>query len=689
MRTGLLLSLLALLVVPEAGWAKNPRWDFDRWNDPEGWTTAPRMTGAVMGGAMWVTLAPAISDPARLATTHFQIYGDAGASRYDLVSPAGLGISAARFNKVRMRLLNRSAATDAFVLWWKPGQPEKPAGSARFTLEADANRWQEAICHLEGRWEGSIDRIAIRIAPNAIRGDIWFDWIEIAAGPPRPALQTVDLSSALVAPRITIPGLSQSGFADAFRVLEECVVTDVPVFGFRYPVFKPGGYYGENWWQLDTSLALAGAKWANQEFAVNVMRGFAGVQALNPDGRIDLYGGSAVRGQAGDASSIPRFFEAAFDVARRSAGVPERLEIYRTMSAYLDWWLSPVKRDGRTGLITAIFEETLGEAEIHLLTPQSLAPVDLNVAVAIGCRNTAALAKALGKAGEAARYERAFADLRSAVNAYLWDERRGAYFNYEVKTGRLRDRLIVSTFDPLEAGIAPPDRAARLVEKLTNPALFNWGKRPLTSLAMTEAAYVEAKGKYDGTAWFGDIWTMRNLPVIVGLEDMGRHDLAAELAWSTIKSFHGNYAEYLAPSSGEGHGVARYAWSASQYAQAVIEHLFGVDYDAVGRRLRVFPRIPRELLGKPIVLEGLVIPTQPACRLRVEVTRRAEGRARVATRVEGPLPRLQLEVLMAGKPARVRDAEGRDVPLGGPFPDIAGAAGVRAALAREHVFEFE
>jgi len=38
----LLLSLLALLVVPEAGWAKNPRWDFDRWNDPEGWTTAPR-----------------------------------------------------------------------------------------------------------------------------------------------------------------------------------------------------------------------------------------------------------------------------------------------------------------------------------------------------------------------------------------------------------------------------------------------------------------------------------------------------------------------------------------------------------------------------------------------------------------------------------------------------------------------
>jgi len=135
--------------------------------------------------------------------------------------------------------------------------------------------------------------------------------------------------------------------------------------------------------------------------------------------------------------------------------------------------------------------------------------------------------------------------------------------------------------------------------------------------------------------------------------------------------------------------VARYAWSASQYAQAVIEHLFGVDYDAVGRRLRVFPRIPRELLGKPIVLEGLVIPTQPACRLRVEVTRRAEGRARVATRVEGPLPRLQLEVLMAGKPARVRDAEGRDVPLAGPFPDIAGAAGVRAGLAREHVFEFE
>ena len=83
-------------------------------------------------------------------------------------------------------------------------------------------------------------------------------------------------------------------------------------------------------------------------------------------------------------------------------------------------------------------------------------------------------------------------------------------------------------------------------------------------------------------AWFGDIWTTRNWAIVCGLEDAGKHNLAAELSWATIKAFSGNYHEFLVPSTGVGHGNSRYGFSASQYIQLVVEHLFGMITDLRG-----------------------------------------------------------------------------------------------------------
>ncbi len=168
-------------------------------------------------------------------------------------------------------------------------------------------------------WTGTLDRLVIRFPQSSIRGDIWIESVELADGPVR-RWSRPDLVSELVVPKVDLPGIDQSDFQDAFRVLDEALVVHVPVFGFPYPVFGPGGAYGENWWQLDASLSVAGAKWANWELCENIVRGFRTVQLENPDGRIDLYGGSAIRGQVGDISSVPRYFEAGYDIARRTQG---------------------------------------------------------------------------------------------------------------------------------------------------------------------------------------------------------------------------------------------------------------------------------------------------------------------------------------------------------------------------------
>lgn len=658
------------------------QWCFDRWNDREGWTVPPQLTGAVHGGSMWLTLRTPLQ-PEDTGAVLKQTYPE---TPLRIDSPAGLNIPADRARKVCIRLLNRSSETDGMLWWRTTDAPDKDAGAVRFAMKPYASGWQEVVCHVDGRWKGTIDRIGVTPGAMFRRGEVWIDRIAITDGPARPAILRPDVCSERVVPRICLPGIAQSDFAEAFKVLDECVVVDVPVAGFEHPFMAPGGAYGENWWQLDGSLNLAGAKWVDQAFAEGVIRGFIGVQSQNPDGRIDLWGGAPARGGPADLSSLPRYFEAAYDIARRSGDTSLRERTYQSMRAYLDWWISPVKRDRKTGLITAIAEETFGgelsaSPIIGPLTPQAVAPMDLNVAVIVGCRNVAELARRLGHAEDAKRYEGLLVELREAVERSMWDDARGIYCSYDVVKGERLPQLICTTFDAFLLGRSQPERTTKLLAKLTDPALFNWGGVCLTSVARTDPSYVEAAGPYSPRAWFGDIWTMRNMPVIAGLEQIGRHDLAAELAWRTVRIFNRNWTEYVKTSDGTGQGVARYGWSASQYIQSVIEHLFGVDYDCMESRLRIFPHVPKELADKPLRLDGLILPTDGGTRLNVAIAPSVGGEHRISITLDGPIPAGMTEVWLAvasGSPAPVATdvATGQELPV---IRDAAmpGAVGIR------------
>lgn len=645
------------------------RWDFDKSNDRQGWTIPEDARGVVMGGSLWLRLVPKEKDPAKILEPMYQVFGDMGEGNavnpefgIEIVSPRGLGFAAldGRNAQVRMKVLNLSPVTDLFLRWrtkeqttgWgllegAEGGFKQYTQSRHCALESDVKEWQEITCFLASQWHGAIDQIGIYV-PQNIRGDIWFASVELVNGLPEPVLPRPDVASVAVIPKVSIPGISQAGFTKAFRVLDENLMMDVPRLGFTHPFMSAGGYYNstQSWWPMDTSLAVCGAKWANQGFAESVMRGFHDVQAENPDGRFDLWGRSAVRGQVGDVSQIPRIFEVAYDVARRTNDLQLRSEIYQTMQRYLDWWLSPVKRDSRTGLVSGVLEETQGAPEVE--APLSVAPVDLNVAVAVGAARTAALAGSLGKAGDSKKYRQVFEDLSHAINSTLWDEHDGVYYNYDLRAGHTQKRLIVSTFNPLRLGIVPPARRDRLLKRMIDPTQFNWGKLPLTGLAMTEPDYAEAKGHFGDQSWFGDVWTELNLPIIAGLEESGRSDLAAELNWATIKAFHNNYREYLVPSTGEGQGAKDYTWSASQYIAAIVEHLFGVDFDAIRKQIRIAPNVPQELYGQDITLDDLILPAPQNTRLSVHINQSSATAATIRVNISGKLPKGDLLLMLPG-----------------------------------------
>ena len=413
--------------------------------------------------------------------------------------------------------------------------------------------------------------------------------------------------------RIELPGTSQQDFDDAVRVLEECKSPELPRFGFVYPFMGPGGQYGNCWWERDTALTLSGYKWIDQKFAENVLRNFIIVQ--KPNGRIPLWGPDRVGNYDEQLSAIPMLFEVALKVLRRSRDNDLIASVYDMLARYLNWWLSDAKCDAATGLACAIFEESDPSDESEQLTS---APVDLNVQLCVGADVLRELAEKLGRIDDAANWRQTFETLKARINAYLFSRADGGYYTYLVKERRLKtERIYNSMFDVFKRGIVPPERIPALLRLLEDPAQFDLhGQYALVTASHASREYIETVGVYKGwTSWSGNIWTMRNEIIATGLRESGLNRPAAELAYKTVTEFSGNYAEFLSPSTGEGHGVKRYGWTASQYVQLIIEELFGITDNVWTGTVTVAPNIPEALAGKTIRIEGV-----PTCRGLLSVT---------------------------------------------------------------------
>ena len=401
-------------------------------------------------------------------------------------------------------------------------------------------------------------------------------------------------------PEVSLPGITQESFVDSFKVLEEAVVeasSSNPVYGFEYPFCGPGGAYGPCWWQLDTSLATAGAKWTNQEFAENVLRNFILIQ--REDGRIPLHGPDNLLNEDLKCSSLPKLFRTAYEILQRTEDKELIKDTYEMLKKYLDWWLT-VRRHEDTGLILGIVEEFLpGSNEFTI-------PVETNVEVIEGCIVVSKLASYLNKNEDAHYYEQESEKLKKAINAYMWDEALGRYESLKGE-GKL-SIWSIANFDVLRNGIATQDRIELLLTDLTDNSLFQWDTYPLTSASKADSLYNETTGAYVGAQWYGSIWSLRNYSIIEGLEDIGRYDLAGYLALKTVEIFDGNYAEFLNPPDGSGQGVLRYSWTASDYIQIIIEHIFGINYDEFTDTLTIRPMLDSSLKGRTISIKNLLLP---------------------------------------------------------------------------------
>ena len=170
---------------------------------------------------------------------------------------------------------------------------------------------------------------------------------------------------------------------------------------------------------------------------------------------------------------------------------------------------------------------------------------------AMDCEALAQMAEFLGRKGDAARFRREYREMAERINQYLWDEEHGIYCNRHwgaptgprrrprgadaTERGRLSRRWAPTSFFPLIAGVAPPERAARLVrEHLLNENEF-WGQFVIPSIARNDPAY------RDNDYWRGRIWGPLNFLVAEGLRRYRFDTEAAQLAQKSLDLFMRNW----------------------------------------------------------------------------------------------------------------------------------------------------
>jgi neutral trehalase len=161
----------------------------------------------------------------------------------------------------------------------------------------------------------------------------------------------------------------------------------------------------------------------------------------------------------------------------------------------------------------------------------------------------------------------------------MWDDSTGFYYSINKKdysfrfmTRDLRRQEIIG-FLALWAGVAPKDRAEKLVRTLTDTTRF-WRKYGVPTLSAADAwysPYVDYCCK-----WNGPVWLLWNYMVYDGLRGYGYRDISQQLAGKMILcattqlSKNHNFWESFSPDNEVLNCPPNYIWD-SILAKLLIE----------------------------------------------------------------------------------------------------------------------
>ncbi len=197
--------------------------------------------------------------------------------------------------------------------------------------------------------------------------------------------------------------------------------------------------------------------------------------------------------------------------------------------------------------------------------------LDLTLMVIKEERSLSEMARILGKAAEANQWNKLAESTSRLVNERMWDETTGFYYSinkkdhsFQFMTRDLKRQEIIG-FLALWAQAAPKDRAARLIQTLTDTTKF-WRKYGVPTLSAQDQWY--SPNVDYCCKWNGPVWMPWDYLVYDGLKQYGYTDLARQLAGKMVNavtvqlSKNHNYWESYSPDNEVLNCPSNYIWDA-------------------------------------------------------------------------------------------------------------------------------
>ncbi|MDD5629173.1 MAG: trehalase family glycosidase [Elusimicrobia bacterium] len=210
---------------------------------------------------------------------------------------------------------------------------------------------------------------------------------------------------------------------------------------------------------------------------------------------------------------------------------PPRIPYYRKLQDTLAFWENNRRAaDGLFVWFNGVESGTDNSPAVSDSPSQVTEGVDLQCYIYREYLALALIAERLGEPKAAAAFRAKAAALKDLVNGRMWSEADGLYWNIDSRTGQPVKVKAWTSFVPLWAKVAPPERAKRMIEEhLLNEAEF-WSPHGVRTLARGEPLY-DAKAGY----WRGPVWVISNYLMMHGLRGCGYKKQARELARKTVR----------------------------------------------------------------------------------------------------------------------------------------------------------
>ena len=150
------------------------------------------------------------------------------------------------------------------------------------------------------------------------------------------------------------------------------------------------------------------------------------------------------------------------------------------------------------------------------------------------------------------------ANATGAALEKLWDDARGVYLDFDLRSGKPVPTWTSAGLAPLYAGVPARERAERMLETLAATGLEVQGGWAATSLPLDDPRFDPA------LYWRGPVWPILNWILYHGLIRYGSDELAARVRVAMIGLAHrGGFWEHYDPLTGRGRGGPNFAWTAA------------------------------------------------------------------------------------------------------------------------------